>query len=325
MATSPVTSDHVSVETLRTLQLKAVDTYQNEPSLKSMLCFPEWRDTIEVYQSPKTMRKLGADTELATHEKVDVQTITIPEPEKFGTAYGITQDSLKRGVTSLQVMQEFATAIDSDRRLVAQMIVKTMLTDGGWWDGTVAPPRAANNSMTAAHEHYIAYNVAGVPILAHVARGKRLLNEHGITGDIIAMWNGDQIEKMEVAAEWSGAAARKSELLEKLQIKGFDPAGAFYTAGVLWIQNDYMPSGYGWMGCLNELYKPLAWRYAFQPDDTQDGLIRYTRPEDEQYYKNESFIRWGACVCAMRSLGVAIDLNHATYSAPATITEWDNI
>ena len=325
MATGPVTSDGVSAETLRTRQIAAAREYNSEPSLKTLLTEPVWQDTLEVYQTPKVMRKLGSDTELATHEKTEVQTITIPKPEKFGTAYGITQDSLKKGITSLQIMQEFATAIDADRRLMSQMIVKEMLTDGGWWDATVAPPRSANNSMVTAHDHYIAYNVAGVPILAHVARGKRLINEHGITGDIVAMWNGDQIEKMEVAAEWSGAAARKSDLLEKLQIKGFDPAGSFYTDGVLWIQNDYMPSGYGWMGCINEMYKPIAWRFAFQPNDNSDGLIRYTRPEDEQYYKNESFIRWGAVAVQMRSLGVAIDLNHATYSAPATIDEWTNL
>lgn len=323
MATGPVTSDGVSAEVLRTRQIAAAREYNTEPSLKSLLCESVWQDTLEIYQSAKTMRKLGGDTELATREQADVQTITIPKPEKFGTAYGITQDSLKKGITSLQVMQEFSTAIDADRRLVNQMIVKTMLTDGGWWDATAAPPRSANNAMTSSHDHYIAYNVAGVVALAHVARAKRLVNEHGIPGDVIAMWNGDQIEKMEVQAEWVSAAAMKTPLLNELQIKGVTPS--FYTGGVLWVQNDYMPSGYGWVGSVNSMYKPLAWRYAFQPSDTNDGLIQYAKPEDEQYYRNESFIRWGACAVQMRSLGVAIDLNHATYSAPADITEWDSI
>lgn len=318
----PFTSDGVSLTNLYRRRQAMLEEYSAQVDLKALLCESTWQATLDVEQSAKTMKKAPSDVSIAPVEHIDIQTITIPQPVKYHVGGAVTNDAIKKGMTAAQVMREMASAIDADKRLVAQLIMKELLTDGGFWDATAAPPRWGNNDMISAHEHYLAYAASGVVALTHVARAKRLLDEHGPVGELIAFFNGDQIEKMEVQAEWVNAVADKTPLLNDLQVNGFTPR--FKTNGVTWVQNDYCPTYYGIVLNILPNYKPLAWRFAVRPDDQDDRLIRYQGPENEAYYMQESYVRWGACKVQQRSLGVPIDLAHGTWTDP-TVTEWSAI
>ena len=320
--TGPVTSDNVALSLLYRKRIAALDEYNTQFNLKSAICESVWQDYIDVAQTAKTMKRAGSDSPPAPVEHVDSQTITLPDITKYHVGGGVTQDSIKRGITSKQVMDEHTTAVGADERLVNQILHKIMLTDGQWWDATVAPPRWANNAMASSHDHYLAYNVAGVVALAHVARAKRHITEHGPIGTLVALFNGDQIEKMEVQAEWVSAAENKTPLLNDLQNAGFTPA--FYTDGVWWVQDDYVPASYGVVLNITGQYKPVAWRYAVRPDDPNDRLIRYTGPETEQFFMQESYVRWGAAAVQMRGYGVAIYLGGGSWTDP-TVSEWSDI
>jgi hypothetical protein len=318
----PFTSDGVSLTNLYRRRDALLAEYAAQIDLKSELCESTWQPTLDVEQSAKTFKKAPSDTSLAPVEHLDIQTITIPQPVKYHLAGAVTQDAIKKGMTAAQVMREITSIIDADRRLVAQLIMKELLTDGGFWDATAAPPRYGNNDLTSSHDHYYPSSASGVMSLTIAAHMKRLLTEHGSEGELILMVNGDQIEKMEVQAEWVSAVADKTPLLNALQINGFTPQ--FKTDGVTWIQNDYCPTYYGVMLRVVPNFKPLAWRFAVRPDDNDDRLLSYVTAPDEAFARREAYVRWGAVKVQRRSVGVAVDLAHGVWSDPS-VTEWDAI
>lgn len=328
MATmGPRTIGMAAADVLRNRIQLALDEYNvsGVPMLKDLLCESTYKDTIEVSQNAKTFVRLHGDLERAPMEHTDKQTITLPVPKKFGLGGGITRDALRDGITEAEVMQEHRTAIQADKRLVNQLIMAALFIDGGFWDASVAPPLWANNVMATSHDHYLAYNNAGVPSLTAVARGKRHLTEHGPTGDLIMFANGETLEKIEVQAEWIAAVANKTPLLNRLQEAGFEPN--FKTDGVIWVQNDYCPLDYSIMLNIMPDEKMLAWRYSKLPADAlipgiaDDKLYLFPDPEDVEYYMSEQLRRWGCVKVQKRGLACPFYWASATWTNP-TVAEW---
>ena len=323
MATGPMTSDGVPLDVLRTRRQRALNEYNSQPSLRQLLCEPTWQDYFYVNQNAKVMRQIASDTERAPRFSVDEQYITLPDPKKYGLATGVTQDSIHFGVTEAQVMDEHNTAIQADIRLQNQIMVKTMLTDGQWWDATAAPPRFANNTMASSHDHYLAYDVAGVLALTHINRATRHIREHGISAnsEIICLMNGDNLELLGNQAEWISAVAQKSDLLETWQKFGYKIIGV--AGGATLIENDYVPENYALFLDINAPRKPLAWRSGKLPN-TPDTLQTFQTPPNSQYYLDEEYVRWASAAVQMRSSGVAMYLGHGTWTDP-TVTEWAGV
>lgn len=320
MATGPVTSDGVALDTLRTRIDRFMAEYRatGMPTLRSIFCQRDWRDTIRIYQNPKTFRDGGQDTPEVPLDHLEYQEITLPEPRKKVLGGGITQDALHDGLSADEVVWEWESSRDAHIRLENQWTMRAMLRDGGWWDASVAPARHANNTMASSHDHYLAYAASGVLSLTHCNRIYRHLDEHGYGRDVVLMLNGQNLELTADLADWATDINAMTPAMEVLQTAGFKALKQ--GGGLTIVQNDYCPLHYGIAIDLGADRKPLAWRDAKLPG-IDGGLQTFREGPNIQYYEKREYLCWVGSAVQLRGAGVAIYLNNAAWSDP-TVTEW---
>ena len=327
MANGPLSGADASLDVLRTRRDQFLREYNLNgriPTLKGLLTETVWQDYLYVDQTAKVFTTAATGTSVAPKTKLDNQYITMPTPIKKHLGAAVEQDSVHDGITMQQVMDEHASSLDADERLLNQWTMRAMLLDGQWWDATVAPPRYGNNIMASSHDHYLAYAAAGVLTLTHCNAIYRHMDEHGFGRNVVLFLNGGNIQLTGNLADWNTTPLAMTPIMEELQKAGFK--ALMQAGGLTIIQNDYCPLHYGVAVDLGSPRKPLAWRPATIPD-WQDGLKVYRGPETAQYLLDEEYVRWVGCAVQQRSAGVAIDLVHATWVDPtttyaSTLTEW---
>lgn len=313
MAYGAVTTDNVPLDILRTEMLRGIERY-NETSkdFKSIFANQTVKNKVRVYQRTKQFKNMGSDTTVPDMQRLDYQEISLAEPVRWGLKSAVTQESLDYGISSEDVRAEHAEALAADKRLITQICVNAMLVDGGWWDATAAPPAFKSNTHASTHDHYLAYNVAGVLDTSHVAAAKRHIKEHGFGENLVLFLNGAQIEDIESAVEFS--SAKPSEMMDKIMELGVRPEAM--VSGIPIIQEDWFPENYALM--VDLAVKPLYWR---NPEGraADGGLQVYDHPGDVQYNLNCDYVRYTSATVGIRSAGVAIYLNSATWADPTII------
>jgi len=319
MAAGAVTIDNVPVDLLRTEMIRGVERYNEmDRNFRSIFCTQTTGSTVRVYQRTKRFRRMG-DTTVPDTSRLDYQEIDLQAPTRYGIKSGVSQAALDQGITAADVMEEHTEALQADQRLITQSVLYPMLNDGGWWDATATPPPFKTNVFLSTHDHYLGYNVGGVPTLAIFNRMRHHINEHGWTGSIVAWMHNAQVENIENIAEWATApAVMATPAIMKLQAAGFTPS--FVAGGTPIVAEDWIPENYLLLTSLES--KSLRWRN--HEGRAKDGRLQVWRNADNvQYYLDEDYVRYAFCATvALRSVGVAAKLDAGAWADPAA-TVWE--
>jgi len=313
MANGAFTTDHVTAQQLYTEFTESV-AVQNEQGVpfRTQLCKETTQKTVRVRQRSMTAQKLGADTTVPDRQHMEYREFSLSEPVRYGVATAMTRESFDRGVSSDEMREEHAEALRAMSRYATETIISASMTDGGWWDATMtaAPPPYKMNTFATSHDHYLAYNVAGVPALSHFIDLKRTIQEHGY-GRVVAFMHGDNSALIEKKAEWAAATDLSAGgVLADLQKLGVTPA--FMAAGVPVAVEDWIPENYLLAFCLDE--KPLRWRH---PEGTENSDI-YTVDSvpDGQYRFITEYYSYRSAKVVHRGAGAAAYLSSATWTDP---------
>ena len=297
----------------------AVDEYnQNERQWDAMLCLRTHKETERVYQRAMGYQPVG-EGGTPSRQRPFYQDIDLPVPMRYGLGTDVTQMALEDGLDRESMLHNHSQAIDADRRWVTKVCTRAMLLDGGWWDGTAAPPTWEENTFTSAEDHYLGYNVSGIPTLAHFTAIKRHIQEHGFglerDGGVICMINGDTADRITNLAEWATAPGpMPTPVMSQLQEMGLRPG--FRAGGCLVAVSDMIPDYYGVAWAVNQ--KPLHWRMP-RGLSLDAGVLTWNEGPNVRTYDSFDYIRRGSAKVTLRGAGVAVYFNSATWTDP-TIT-----
>jgi len=321
MAAGAVTTDQVPVDLLRTEMIRGFERYnEQDRNFRSIFCTQTTGSTVRVYQRTKAFRRM-ADTTIPDLARLDYQTISLKAPIRYGLKAGVTQAALDEGITAADVREEHTEALQADQRLITQSVLYPMLNDGGWWDGTAAPPPYKSNAFVAGHTHYLGYNVGGVPTLTIINRMRHHMAEHGWTGNVVGWMHNNNVENIENIAEWATAPGpMRTRQMEQLQELGFGPS--FIAGGVPIVAEDWVPENYLLLTSLGHGGKLCRWRN--HEGEARDGRLQmWTNDENVAYSLDQDYVRYGFCnTVALRSGGVAAKLDAGAWADPAA-TVWD--
>lgn len=313
----PLTSDDVlPLQTI--IDRMVFERNQADMNWRSVFCDPTIELYVRVKQHAMRMRPHGSDTATPDLQKSTHQTITLPTPKKYSAAAGVTQEALEQGVTRAEVMDDVNDLFAADTEFLIQSTTRGLLLDGGWWDTTATPPNWAQNTFAGTHEHYLAYNQAGVLTLANVVTMKRHIQEHGfgMGGGLLMLMNGSNVAEIEKLPELATAPGpMPTGVMDSLQANGIGPE--FRLSGVNFAKTDWLPENYALMVDLST--KPMLWR---NPAGTaSDGALRdYSVQPDIRYAGVRQLTRYGdSAKVRYRSAGVAVYLGSGTWTDP-TIT-----
>ena len=314
------TSDGIAAEYMRTEFMDKTAMYNAETrDFRTELCTNTVKDVVNQSQRSVRFKKLGSDSSTPDFQHQDGINITIPDAERYGTTVGMTTARWqKEHPSSGKLRQNHQEALAADRRFSTQLVLKELLTDGGWYDGamTTAPPPYAMNTFTTATDHYLAANVGGVPAYSHFTESKRTIQQHGFGMDandgtrLVAFINGAQGEELENVADWVDSTNNRmdTELLEVLQRIGLTPS--FMVAGIAVVKNDWIPDGY--MTVFDPGEKICRWRITDNP--VTENLIIDMSEDNVQYHGLGTYVRWGATKIVMRGAGVSYYLDGASWT-----------
>ena len=321
MAGTPgaLTTDDVSTQMLYNEMIDSVERHNEmDRNFKSLFCGePTQKRTAQVRQRGMTFELRGADTNQPDMQHVPRTNITLHDPVDWALNASITHRTWEAGMSSDEIREAHAEALDADNRLLTQVIVQQALTDGGWWDATVAPPRYKMDVHLATHDHYLAANVAGIPLLAHFTNAKQHIIHHGYPADdIVSFINSAQAATIENRAEWGTAPGpMPTPVMARLQEFGFTPS--FKAAGIPVYAENWIPQNYMLMVCLTP--KPMRWRITDNAA-TADLIVRTMVANDFdmsiKYCFIEEYVRWTSATIVQRGAGVAYYLAGAAYVNP---------
>lgn len=307
------TTDNVASSQLYTEIIDSVErgNEQGNPWLKAF-AKETWQTTVRVRQRTATAQKLGSDTAVPDRYHLDYREFTLPTPERWGVAAGLTQEAFDRGVSSDEIRESHAECMQEMDRKVVQTLIQTCLTDGGFWAtaDTVAPPAYKAKTFNAGHDHYLAESVSGVPKFAHFTRLKHTIQEHGYTQNLLCFMNGDAAEAIENKTEWATAqssAPMPTSLLDTLQRLGVTPA--FTVAGMPVICEDWIPQYY--LLAISLMEKPLRWRV---PEGSKNSNVYVTTIDPNGQYKwIGEYYRYTSAKVVHKGAGAAYYLNSGTW------------
>lgn len=311
-ANGAFTTDHVAAQQLYTEFTESV-AVQNEGGVpfRTQLCKETTQKTVRVRQRSMSAQKLGADTTVPDRQRMEYVEFTLPEPIRYGVATAMTREAFDRGVSSDEMREEHAEALRAMGRYATEAIISAAMLDGGWWDAamTAAPPNYKMNTFATTHDHYLAYDVNGVPALSHFIDLKRTIQEHGY-GRTVGFMHGDNAALIEKKAEWAAATdVSAGGVLADLQKLGVTPA--FMAAGMPVAVEDWIPENYLLVFSLDE--KPLRWRHPegsgnsdiYTVDSVPDGQYKFI---SEYYsYRSTKVVHRGAGACAYLASGTWTD------------------
>ena len=315
----PYTSDNVPAEQLRTEFEDSTAMYNAEArDFRTELCKTTTDNTVRQRQRSMRFLKSGQDTTTPDMEHQDYQEITLTDPSRYMLRAGMTSYAWELENPSSGTLREIHNeALASDRRLSTQIVLESMLTDGGWYDAamTEVPPPFAMNTFLTTHDHYLAYNVSGVPAYAHWTAGKRNVQEHGFgissggATQLVSFINGAQAEEIENVADWVDTTERMdTALLETLQRMGLTPS--FMVAGIPVVKNDWIPENY--MTIFDPGEKICRWKVTDNP--VTENLMVHMQEDNAQYHGVGTYVRWGSSKVVLRGAGVSIYLGGASWT-----------
>ncbi|MGE4406396.1 hypothetical protein [Pseudomonas sp.] len=322
-ATGLYTTDNVPVQQLYTEFIRSIELYNRERnSFRDVLCEVTRKRTARVAQRSMAFRPAGSDTAQPDVDRLVYREINLPEPVAYELAEGFTKKAIERGVSSEEMRAQHQEALNADRRLIQQLVLKAMLVSGGFWDGnmSVAPPSYKSNSFQTSHTHYLAQAAAGVPTLAMFAELKQHILEHGYGdplngGALVAFINSANAQQIENAAEWQTTSNYvATRVIEQLQSDGLWPASVggqvMSAVGVPIIVEDWVPENYILM--VDYKVRPLRWRLPEGPG--VEGLIVDT--DDDFRWLIKRYRRWGSVKVVHRGAGACYYINGANYTDP---------
>jgi len=318
MAIQPgaLTSDQVPLEALRTDIIGAIRQHnESDATYKDLLCKVTTDETVRVLQNPKQFERGGSDTGAIPMQRHHYQDISLPKPDKRVLGSGIAQDAVDQGITSEQVYEEHQSSIEADKNLIQECCMAAMLLDGGWWDASATPPAYKMNTHTSSHDHYLAYNVSGVPTFAHVSAAKLEIQHHGAglaPGSLTMLINGAQAKQLEdYAALNTAPGPMPTAMLERLQKAGLTPNFEIDVEAIK--KEDWVPENYAVM--FDHTKPPLWWRTP--KGRAKDGKLQFYRTQDQpDYYWEESYVRYVSAKVGLRGAGVGMYFGGASWTDP---------
>jgi len=313
MAGNPgaLTTDGVPLDLLRTEVMDLVERH-NETTRDwiGLLCgAPTNKTTANVRIRGMQFQRMGSDTTEPFVQSVPRYSVTLNEPEYFGLAGAITQRAWMKGMDAAEVRELGVECVNADRRLVTNLILQEMLTDGGWYAQSLTPPNFKNNAFDSTHDHYLGFNVSGIPTAASIVQAKHHITEHGYGDSLVCFLNNDQISEWEQDADMVTATAEmNSPLVQRLLEFGYTPS--FQLSGVPIIAEDWVPTNYGVMFSVGAL--PLRWR--IEDNAATANLMEWQKPGDAQYNVWNEFVRVGAATVVLPGAGVSMYFNSDTWA-----------
>ena len=318
------TTDHIPTSILYTEIMDSIERH-NEANRdwKSMFCGPSVtrKSTVEMRERGMTMEESGQDTTQPDMQHIPRQTINLNSPRRWLLNASITHKAWEEGMNSTEIREDHLEALDADYRTVTESVLEEALTDGGWYSGTVIPPRFKRSTFLVTHDHYLAANVGGIPLLSHFTESYQHITEHGYPGSlIVAFINGQQSEQIVNYTEWGTAPGpMPTPVMTRLQELGHYPA--FMAAGIPVYREDWIPDNYMLLVCLNPRMWPMKWRVPEQPDPAVEGLMAYTMEAHDfdmsvKYRYIEEYARWTSATIVRQGAGVAYYLGGANYVSP---------
>ncbi len=319
------TTDNVPVRLLLTEIIDSIERH-NEVSRnwKTEFCKTTHKETVRIRQRSMVFERGGSDTTVADLQHLDYRELDLTAPDWYLLRPGVTKKAFDRGISSDEIREHHREALDADYRLVAQIVLRAMLLDGGWWDAamSMAPPLFKMNSFATSHDHYLAYNVAGVSTLAHYTRLQRHIQEHGYgmtasgQNSVVAIINGTMAESIVNTAEWIDNTNDRipGPVMNALQALGLTPS--FTAGGIPVIADDWIPANY--ILAFDSLQKPCRWRLT--DNSIADDLQVIVSDDDAQYVGVREYIRWQSCRVVLRGAGACAYLGSASWTDP---TGWE--
>lgn len=317
MAGNPgaLTTDGVPLDRLRTEVFDSVERHNETMRdwIGLLAGAPTNKTTANVRTRGMRFERMGGDTTEPFVQSVPRYTVDLNEPEYYIMAGAITQKAWLKGMDAGEVRELGVEAVNADRRLVTNLMLQEMLTDGGWYAAGLTPPAFKNNTFDGGHDHYLGFNVAGVPTAASIVQAKHHITEHGYGDDLVCFLNNDQISEWEQDADMVTATAEMdSPLVQRLLEFGYMPS--FRLSGVPIIAEDWVPSNYGAMFSVSA--HPLRWRITDNPASA--NMLEWDQSPSAQYNVWNEFVRVGAATVVLPGAGVSMYFNSETW-ADATL------
>lgn len=312
MAEGLYTTDNVAASKLYTEFMQSVElTAPRRQLFRDLFCERTEKTTVRVTQSALRFVQGGFDESEPPRDRTMYRDISLPTPRKFELAAGFTKEAWERGLDASEVRALGQDALLADERLIQELVLGAMLTDGGFWDAnmTLAPPAFQSNTFSTSHDHYLAANAGGVPTLAHVAAAKATLVEHGYSG-FLGFWPSSMTQLVEGKAEWNTTSNYVSTpVIARLQEYGIMPEETFVAAGVPFVQNDWLPDNYFLVVATN--VRPCHWRDVEGP-----GKDLITNEIDDFTKTITQYRRYGSVKVTQRGAGAVYYLGGADYVSP---------
>lgn len=297
-------------------------------NFKTLLCrAATTKRTATIRTRSMRFQESGEDTTQPDYQHVGRHDIDLEAPRRWVIGTGITARAYEDGISSDEVREHNAEILDADDRLLQEVVVRRSLwnTAGGWYNGTIMPPYFKMNRFVAAHTHYLAANVAGVPLLAHFTAMKQHITEHGYTQNLVAFTHTTQATNIINNTEWAaavGAGPMNTPVMARLQELGF--GAPFMAAGVPVYAEDWIPEDYILMVSLD--VKPMDWRVPEGGDNgnrnVKDLMLFDVAAGDEslmvKYLFIEEAVRRTSATVTAQGAGVVTYLGGANYVNPTT-------
>jgi len=322
-----LTTDDVPLQLLYNEFRDSVERHNEmDRNFKTLLCrAPTKKRTTTIRTRSMRFQESGEDTTQPDYQHVGRHDIDLEAPRRWVIGTGVTSRAYEEGIDSNEVREHHAEILDADDRLLQEVVIRRALwnTAGGWYNATIAPPYFQMNRFTAAHTHYIAANVAGVPLLAHFTELKQHITEHGYTQNMVAFTHSTQATNIINNTEYATAPGpMPTPVMSKLQELGFYPG--FMAAGVPVYANDWIPEDYLLMISLD--VKPMDWRITDGGDkgqrNVQELMLFEVAAGDEslmtKYLFLEEACRWTSATVTAQGAAAVYYLGGANYVNPAT-------
>lgn len=311
-------SDAVPVNTAATMVMDSVGMHnQITKDLRPVLSgTPTTMEVIQQRQRSLTLRRLGFDTAVPETQHVKRVEIALNAPQKFGDSVGVSQDFIRLGGTSDELLAARDELFAADRRTINMLLLGACFAeDGFYYNGMAdAPPPYKNNTFDTTHTHYAGYDVSGVPEIAHWVWAKHTIWEHGFTDSLVSFCHNATIAEVEGLAEWvSPTGEMISPVIQQLQVAGYTPS--FMASGVPVVAEDWIPEGYVFVVAASTR-KPVAWRIPKGPGAGDFCFYEDNTCPNAQYEWRADGIRYGAATVIEMGAGAVIYLGGASYVAP---------
>lgn len=316
----PFTVDGLPAQLLYQEFLDGLALYNTRSNVfMDQFCLRTTQKTVRIDQSAAQMKAAGLGTVEPPITQPAYTDITLADSIPYEVAVGYTKKAVEKGIHSEELRNIFRDGLKADGDLIQQLILGAIMTDGSLWDANMstAPPQFLSNTFATTHDHYLAYNVSGVPALTHVSALKLTITHHGYGRNgagVVGFWNSAQAEKWARLAEPVTQYAWSSTMMDTLQRLGVPLEGTFTIDGVPMIVNDWIPENYIVAAAVG--VKSVRWR---DPEGLGTGAPLILATIDDFVQGTQMLRRWGSATVVLRGAAAVAYLGGASYTSP---THW---